>query len=64
MLKRERDGPKDKTPSIKDHTGKVVHDVHKILEVWRGHFATLGTPVDSINYDREHFDNVNARIEE
>ena len=64
MLKRERDGPKDKTPSIKDHTGKVVHDVHKILELWRGHFATLGTPVDSINFDREHFENVNARIEE
>ena len=64
LLKRERDGPRSKTSSIKDHTGKVVHDVHKILDVWKGHFATLGTPVESLNFDKEHFERVNRRIDE
>ena len=31
MLKRERDGPSIKTPSIKDPNGKVVHNVDDIL---------------------------------
>ena len=64
LLKRETAGCKAKTPSIKNKKGKVVHDVKEILEVWRGHFATLGTPIDSTNFDREHYDNVNSRINE
>ena len=64
MLKRERDGPKVKTPSIKDKHGKVVHEVKDILEVWKTHFSKLGTPVESPCFDEEHYRNVNARISE
>ena len=64
LLKREREGPNIKTPSIKNRAGRVVHDVHEILEVWKGHFADLGTPVESTNFDRDHFEHVNSRIDE
>ena len=36
LLKMERDGPCAKTPSIKDPTGKVVHEVKE----WKDHFAS------------------------
>ena len=42
----------------------MVHDVGEILEVWRGHFASLGTPVESVNFDKEHFEHVNIRIKD
>ena len=43
MLKRERDGPRVKTPSIKNPEGKVQHDVHEILKVWEEHFSNVTT---------------------
>ena len=64
MLKRERDGPKVRTPSIKNETGKVVHEVNEILEVWRLHFSKLGTPVESPNFDEVHYNNVNGILSE
>ena len=64
MLKRERDGPCAKTPSIKDPTGKVVHNVEDILQVWKNHFASLGTPATSPNFDQNHYDMVNEKINE
>ena len=64
MLKRERDGPRVKTPSIKDPSGKVVHNVDDILRVWRDHFASLGTPMESNTFDQQHFERVNRKLEE
>ena len=64
MLKRERDGLCAMTPSIKDPTGKVVHDVHEILQVWKNHFASLGTPVESPNFEQDHYNMVNLKLEE
>ena len=64
MLKRERDGPKVKTPSIKNKGGKVVHEVRDILNVWRNHFSNLGTPVESDNFDNNHYVHVNTKIQE
>ena len=64
MLKREREGSCVKTPSIKDKSGKVVHNVDDILRVWRDHFAALGTPVESEHFNQEHFDRVNEKIDE
>ena len=58
MLKREKDGPKIKTPSIKSPDSLVVHDVTDILRVWETHFSSLGTPVESENFDRAHFNHV------
>ena len=41
-----------------------VHEVKEILEVWKVHFSKLGTPAQSDNFDKEHFDRVNSRIRE
>ena len=59
MLKRERGGHSGKTPSIKNPEGKVVHNVQEILEVWKKHFAKLGTPDESNNFDNDHLNRVN-----
>ena len=64
LLKRERDGPRVKTPSIKNLDGKIVHEVQEILGVWKTHFSKLGTPVESDNFDEEHFKRVNEKITE
>ena len=64
MLKREREGPRVKTPSIKNKAGKVVHDVSEILDVWKLHFSSPGTPNESENFDKAHFERVNQRIAE
>ena len=64
MLKRERDGPHIKTSSVKNKAGKVVHDVHEILDVWQLHFATLGTPAESDNFDHEFYVMVNNKLDE
>ena len=55
LLKREREGPKVRTPSVENQDGKVVHDVNDILKVWENHFSALGTPSVSPNYDEAHF---------
>ena len=64
MLKREREGPRVKTPSVKNPTGKVVHDVSEILDVWKNHFSSLGTPIESESFDKAHFERVTSRIAE
>ena len=55
MLKRERDGPRIKTPSIKNSQGKIVHKLEEILDVWEKHFTSLGTPMESPDFDEDHF---------
>ena len=62
LLKRERDGPKVRTPSVKNQNGKVVHDVDDILKVWQKHFSSLGTPSVSPNYDEDHHTMVTNKI--
>ena len=64
MLKRERARPRVKNPSVKNPARKVVHDVSKILEVWKNHFASLGTLVESEHFDKAHFECVKLRIDE
>ena len=63
MLKRERSGPKLKTPSVKNLEGKIVHDVDEILEVWKKHFSALGIPSESPEYDKEHFAHVTTSVD-
>ena len=40
----------------------MVHDVTNILRVWETHFSSLGTPVESDNFDRAHFNHVNDAV--
>ena len=49
--------------AIKKHDGVVVNEVAKVLEVWRRHFANLGTPKSKPNYNDEHFRTVTSFVE-
>ena len=62
MLKCERDGPKIRTPAIKNKEGKVIHDVKEILKVWQTHFSAVGTPTHSPNYEAAHYADVTAKV--
>ena len=62
LLKRERDGPMVKTPSIKNVHGKIVHKVEDILRVWARHFSSLGTPAESPNLDDDHYHIVTDQV--
>ena len=64
LLKRERDGPRVRTPSIKNKHGKVVHEVNDILDVWKLPFSSLGIPAESANFDEDNFTRVNDKIAE
>ena len=63
LLKKERDGPKIKTPAVKDQRDVVQHKLEDILEVWRVHFSKLGSARDSPEFDDEHFRTVNTSVE-
>ena len=63
MLKRERDGPRVKTPSIKNDQGKIVYKLDEILNVWEKHFSSLGTPINSPNFDKVHYDDVTKKVQ-
>ena len=56
MLKKARNGNKVTISALKNKTGKVVHSIDEILEVWRQHFSTLCTPRALPHYDKEHYD--------
>ena len=62
MLRKTRDGPKVKVPSVKDKQGRVKHDLKDILEIWRTHFSNLATPKDDPDYDNDHFEHVTTRV--
>ena len=62
ILKRERDGPKIRTPSVKNSQGRIVHKIEEILLVWEEHFSTLGTPVQSPNFDNAHYVEVTEKV--
>ena len=49
--------------AIKKHDGVVVNEVDEVLEVWRKHFANLGTPKSKPNYNDEHFRTVTSFVE-
>ena len=55
LLKRCRGTNDSCNISIKRSDGTVVNEVADVLEVWRSHFASLGTPKEKPNFDNEHF---------
>ena len=42
----------------------MTTDQTDILNMWAGHFETLGTPSDDITYDKSFFQNVPFRVKE
>ena len=55
LVKRCRNTKGSSNISIKRQDGLVVNEVSAVLEVWRNHFANLGTPKDKPNFDEDHF---------
>ena len=64
LVKRSRGTRGDSTSSIKNKDGKVVNSVEEVLDVWREHFCDLYTPKEGEGFDKEHYDAVNAKVEE
>ena len=62
VVKKARGSRGVSSIAIKNRAGKVVYEVPEVLEVWRNHFAQLGTPVDSPIYDRGHFEMVTRQV--
>ena len=61
-LKKARSDVSPDVFSIKDVNGKIHHDSHGVLKIWKEHFSKLGKPKDDPRYDSEHFDVVNEFI--
>ena len=62
LLKQSKFGPKTKASAIRDKDKNVVHDIDKILEVWRLHFSSLSQPRTDANFDDNHYRNVIERV--
>ena len=62
ILRKIREGPKIKVPSVKDEGGTVKHDLGDILEVWRRHFSRLATPKEDLSFDEAHYTHVSSTI--
>ena len=56
------DGPRVRTPSIKNSAGKVDHNIDDILLVWKEHFTKLGTLTVSPNFDEQHHEHVMENV--
>ena len=54
LIRRCRKSGDNSNIAIRGTNGVVVNEVHEVLEVWRNHFAALGTPKDKPNFDDEH----------
>ena len=54
LVKRCRNTSGSMNISIKRPDGVVVSNLSDVLEVWRCHFANLGTPKNKPNYDERH----------
>ena len=55
LVKRCRNSSGTSSITIKGHDGVIVNVVDAVLEVWRSHFANLGTPKAKANFDDQHF---------
>ena len=63
-LKKCRSATGSKILAIKNKDDKVVYEITDILDVWKRHFAILSTPKDDSNFDKDHFDFVNEKVNE
>ena len=59
MLKYSCRGDRNESTLIKDPSGKVVCDLHNVVEV---HFSGLGTPRTLSCFDSEHFEHFNSFV--
>ena len=63
-LKKSRSKNMVSVLSIKADNGQVKHDIEGVLGVWHMHFSNLCTPKTNDDYDHQHFQEVNAWVEE
>ena len=64
ILKKNRGKTSNKIYSVENKDGVIVHDIDEVLDVWREHFGNLCTPSDNPEYDQNHFNQVNSKVEE
>ena len=64
LLRHVRDNGKVSISAIKNKSGKVVHDMDEILEVWKNHFSSLCTPRTLPHYDEQHRERVCAAVDD
>ena len=62
LVKRCRNSSDSSNISISRPDGSVVNEVKEVLEVWRSHFANLGTPKHKPNFDDRHFEAVTELV--
>ena len=60
LIRRCRNSNSSTSISIRNANGTVVNQVEEVLEVWRSHFANLGTPKTKPNFDDDHFRTITA----
>ena len=58
LVRRSRKSLGSKSLAIKRSDGVVVHQVDEVLDVWKTHFANLGTPKESAGFNNQHFRDV------
>ena len=63
-LKKSRSKNVVSVLSIKAVNGQVKHDIEGVLCVWHMQFSNLCTPKTNDDYDNQHFQEVNAWVEE
>ena len=63
FLKKCRKPGGGKTLAIRNQAGKVVYDIEGVLDTWKCHFEHLCSPHSNEEYDQDHFERVNERVE-
>ena len=64
QMRKVRGGNRMKVLGIKGSDGKVKHDVHEVLGVWKEHFHKVGTPKHDPKFNQNHFEHVNAFVKQ
>ena len=62
LLRKCRSAGDNSNISIRGVNGVVVSEVRDVLEVWRRHFANLGTPKDKPTFDNAHYRMVSTLV--
>ena len=62
VIRHARSDPGVRSLAIRDKHDKIVHEPTEVLQVWKQHFETLGTPKESDTFDHLHFDTVTTEV--
>ena len=64
IVKKSRSNAGGCINAIRNKEKIVVHEIDDILKTFKKHFESVCTPVDDSSYDSEHYDRVNACVNE